>query len=116
MLLLGPVVHRTAHGRPAGLVPVVGLIGDMPICHADAGGADDGAVPGPSHPDGGMDCDLCAVCQTLGAPVVLLPSGNGEIPPAPAVAAVRALLPPSRAPPRRPLLAAAFPTGPPCLT
>lgn len=115
-LLLGPVFHAAARLYSAGPASIAGLIGDVPICHADGGWDAGGTAPAPGPHDRSIDCALCAMCQTLGAAAMLPPTDGSAIPVAQVIVATRALLPPSRAPPRRPLLATAFPTGPPGLT
>lgn len=89
------------------------LVGDLPICHA--GGGDDGAGAPPGQRDRGEDCALCVICHTLGAGAVLPDPAAGQ--PAPPVAVIdrSIFMPPARAPPGRPFLAAAYPTGPPNL-
>jgi hypothetical protein len=88
-------------------------LGSIPICHADPSGE---ANPDPAQPAGHSgDCTLCVVCHALAGPAVLpapaMPPFAAEV-----VRPVRSVLPPSRAPPAAPRLAATYPTGPPRLT
>lgn len=104
-----------AYSMPtASLVPeagLAGLLGEVPICHADAG-------PAPAVPEPGgrpaipvHDCALCPVCQLVAAPA-LLPAASWMPNPLQAGAVQVALPPPSTGPPQ-PGRYAARPRGPP---
>ncbi len=90
--------------------PPQALPANVSICHASGDGSD--------RPAGGEqspDCSLCLICHALGAASVLPDLAPGEPVPPSAIPVRLGLMPPPRAPPGRPLLAAAYPTGPPSL-
>ncbi len=105
-LALGPVMPvQAAPSAPFGAVP---------ICHSGAPGSpDDGLPAGQAHH--GMQCALCPACHALAA-AAALPVPASPVPAPPVAPAARPMLPPpARAPPAAALLAANYPTGPPCL-
>lgn len=105
---LGPIIP--AQAAPSAPAPFA----DVPICHSGASGSSDSGVPvGQAHH--GMQCALCPACHALAAAVVLpVPVSPLPVPPVVTVARHMLLLP-ARGPPAATLLAAIYPTGPPCL-
>lgn len=99
----------TAAGRYA--ADLAGLLGDVPICHADPAASPAAPQPadGPAVP--AHDCVLCPACQLASAPALLPAAGWVAAAPAAGRATV-APLPPSTGPPR-PGRLAARPRGPP---
>lgn len=95
------------HGTPADLA---GLLGEVPICHADPGPTPSGPGDEPAVP-AAHDCALCPACQ-LASPPVLVPAATWVAAPPVVGRANAALRPPSTGPPR-PERLAARPRGPP---
>lgn len=117
LALLGQIAFGSAMpAQAAAQVPnlLASPLGDIPICHSGAPGmADDGAPV--DHAHHGMQCALCPACHVLAAAAVL-PVLTSAVPaPLATLAARQELPPPARGPPAAAVLAATYPTGPPCL-
>lgn len=96
-------------GALASDVGLAGLLGEVPICHADSAPAPASPADRPAVP--AHDCALCPVCQLAAAPALIAmgswlpePWSGGPVSVAPP--------PPSTGPPS-PLRYAAPPRGPP---
>jgi hypothetical protein len=116
LLALFLLVLRLAvppYAMPASADPVgrhaaglVGLLGGVPICHADAGPAPVNTPAAPAH-----DCALCPVCQIASAPA-LMPAATWVVA-APLAGLAKVTLPPPSTGPLQPERFAARPRGPP---
>lgn len=100
-----PVGNNAQQASPAG------LLGDVPICHADG---DQGSVP--SHSDGKPttpmhDCALCPMCQLAAAPALL--AAAAWIPILLQAGTARLVMRPQSTGPPLPERYAAAPRGPP---
>lgn len=103
-----PSMPTVTLAQDAGLA---GLLGEVPICHADAGPAPTAPEPGGKPAIPVHDCALCPVCQLADAPA-LMPTASWLPAPLQAGPVQVALLPPSTGPPP-PARYAAPPRGPP---
>ena len=101
--------HAVSAATGGGDVVLAQMLGELPICHADAGPDAPGPADQPALPSA-HDCLLCPMCQ-LAAPA-LLPAAAGAVARPLAGQAGAAMPPPSIGPPQ-PARYSARPRGPP---